>query len=105
MLFQVRSQKAVVAASQGWEQFALRLVSSSIASPDDFESLSGKEDFLLTFADVIQQTCFLGEFQAYIKECGPGPMSHSFVHPESVLVKPYMTNETAQSRSWRSKGL
>ena len=65
---QVRSQKSVVAASKEWEQFALRLVSSSIASPDDFESLSGKEDFLLAFADVIQQTCFLGDFQAYLKE-------------------------------------
>lgn len=60
----------MVAASKEWEQFALRLVSSSIASPDDFESLSGKEDFLLAFADVIQQTCFLGDFQAYLKEYG-----------------------------------
>ena len=58
----------MVAASKEWEQFALRLVSSSIASPDDFESLSGKEDFLLTFADVIQQTSFLGDLQAYVKE-------------------------------------
>lgn len=80
----------MLSACKEWEQFALRLVSDScIVTPDDVENLSGESNFLMTFADTIQQTSFLGDLSSYLKRFLL-PFSkrgcHCVVHPLPTII-------------------
>ena len=58
-----------MALSKGWERFALKLVSSrQLVTPDDLETMTGEGDFLLAFAEAVQQTSLLGDLNTYIQE-------------------------------------